>query len=213
MQKYLPKKTQPKFTADPWAVREESRVYTFHCHDTISLRSNSFWWLKQGAVKTFTWSEAGTVTVLGYWGAGDIIGQALSSAEPYQIICLTDVEALCISQSFAGASCDRFKPAQHQWPILEAVYRSVQQTERLLCIMRTERMYQRLLKVLVWLAQKFGSPVKQGQLIELRLTHQELAELIGTTRVTVTRLLGQMEKEGLIVRPRSYCIVLSEQAE
>lgn len=189
---------QPKFVSGAWGVPPESKLYTFCRYNTIPSKPDRFWLLKKGAVKTFTWSEEGTVTILGYWGAGDVIGQLLSGAKPYRPLCLTNVEALCVS---------------HQWDqLLEAVYRSVQQTEKLLCILRTERMYQRLLKGLVWLAQKFGSSVKQGRIIELRLTHQELAELVGTTRVTVTRLLRQMEKEGLITRPRSYCIVLRKAA-
>ena len=176
-------------------ISANSRVYTFGDHETISLKPNVFWLLKQGAVKTFTWNEAGTVVTLGYWGPEDVIGQPLSRVEPYEIQCLTRVEAVCIPQ--------------HQWEqVSEAICRSIQQMERLLCIVRSDRVYQRLLGILVWLAQKFGRQVEQGQLIELRLTHQELAEIAGTTRVTVTRLLYQFEKEGKISRPRRHCILL-----
>jgi CRP-like cAMP-binding protein len=68
-----------------------------------------------------------------------------------------------------------------------------------------------LLKLLNWLAKKFGRQVEQGQLINLRLTHQEIAEILGTTRVTITRLLNEFEQRGAIKRlPRQF-IVLQEQ--
>lgn len=57
----------------------------------------------------------------------------------------------------------------------------------------------------MWLAQKFGREVEQGQLIDLRLTHTDIAEVIGGTRVTVTRLLSQFEQDGIINRPRRHC--------
>jgi CRP-like cAMP-binding protein len=91
---------------------------------------------------------------------------------------------------------------------LDALFLHTQQAEELLSIVRNERMHSRLQQILVWLAQKFGREVNSGRLIDLRLTHQAIAEVIGTTRVTVTRLLNQFEREGVISRPRRHYIVL-----
>lgn len=171
------------------------RLHTFSPREVIPLKAEAFWLLKQGAVKTVTWNEDGTTITLGYWGIGDVIGQPLSQVNPYQIECLTFVEATCIPIN----QCD--------W-LSDSIRRHIQHTEELLCIIRSERMYQRLHKTLVWLAKKFGREVEQGKLIELPLTHQELAEIIGTTRVTVTKLINQFEQEGLIFRPRRNLIVM-----
>ena len=92
---------------------------------------------------------------------------------------------------------------------LDAIFRHIQQTEELLWIVRQASTHARLLQMLIWLARKFACKVEQGQLIDVRLTHQELAEVIGTTRVTVTRLLSQFEREGIIYRPRRNFIVLN----
>jgi CRP-like cAMP-binding protein len=69
------------------------------------------------------------------------------------------------------------------------------------------------LKVLTFLGNKFGHQVDRGQLIDLRLTHQELADLIGATRVTVTKILNQLEQDGLISRPRRHLIVVCNKAK
>jgi CRP-like cAMP-binding protein len=177
----------------------ESRLHTFAPHDLLPLQQDAFWLVKQGAVKTFTWNEDGSVITLGYWGSGDVIGQPLSQVSPYQVQCLTYVEASCVPWHQCNWLSDAFR-------------RHIQQTEELLCIVRSERMHQRLLKILNWMAVKFGRSVDQGRLIEIPLTHQELAEVIGTTRVTVTRLINLFEQDGVISRPRRNFIVLHSKS-
>lgn len=53
------------------------------------------------------------------------------------------------------------------------------------------------------------SPLKDGKgLIERAPTHQELAELVGSSRETVTRTLAAFEREGLIVIERKRITLL-----
>ena len=171
------------------------RLHSFSPREIIPLQSDCFWLLKRGVVKTCTWNEEGTAITLGYWGTGDVVGQPLSLVSPYQIECLNLVEAV----SVPVRQCD--------W-LSDSICRHIQQTEELLYIVRSERMYHRLVKILAWLARKFGREVERGKLIDLPLTHQELAEIIGTTRVTVTKLINQLEQEGVITRPRRNSIVV-----
>lgn len=171
------------------------RQHSFCCGDSIPLQPETLWRIEQGVVRTLTWSEQGTLTVLGYWAQGDVVGQPLSRLSPHVIECLTTVEISCIPS--------------HQWhDALDAIFLHTQQTQELLNIVRIERVTQRLLQLLVWLTQKFGREVNSGKLIDLRLTHQAIAELIGATRVTVTRLLKQFEQEGIIARPSRSFILL-----
>ena len=48
------------------------------------------------------------------------------------------------------------------------------------------------------LVRDFGVPTASGIMIDLKLSHQALAELIGSTRVTVTRLLGILRQKQVI---------------
>lgn len=68
---------------------------------------------------------------------------------------------------------------------------------------------QRLAHLLLDLAEQFGSAVDDGIRIGLRLSHQELANLIGTTRETVTPMLGRMRTDGMIGGKRE-CVVLTD---
>lgn len=167
----------------------------FNRHDLIPLLPDTLWNITRGVVRTLTWSDQGTLTVLGYWGVGDVVGQPLSKLQPYQIECLTSVEVEGI-------------PAHQYHLYLGAILSHTQQAEELLSIIHQERVYYRLQQFLTWLAGRFGRAVNTGQLIDLRLTHQVISESIGTTRVTVTRLLNQFEREEIISRPKRQLIVL-----
>ncbi|MEC9028805.1 MAG: helix-turn-helix domain-containing protein, partial [Cyanobacteriota bacterium] len=48
----------------------------------------------------------------------------------------------------------------------------------------------------------------QGITIDLRLSHQSIAEAIGSTRVTITRLLGDLRNSGLVQIDRKKITVL-----
>ena len=172
-----------------------SKHHKFDKGDIIPQTNNSLWLIKKGVVRTLTWNETGKTIILGYWGEGDLVGLPLSKVDPYQAQCLNVVEAICI-------------PWEKCSYLFKEISHCVGQTDELLRIIRTEKMYERLTKLLIWLARKFGSQVSQGILIELRLTHHELADMIGSTRVTVTRLLNQLDKEKIIMRPCRFSIIV-----
>ena len=48
------------------------------------------------------------------------------------------------------------------------------------------------------LCRDFGVPGAEGITIDLKLSHQAIAEAIGSTRVTITRLLGDLRTAGLV---------------
>lgn len=69
---------------------------------------------------------------------------------------------------------------------------------------------QRIRMLLKILAGENGEKTPAGMKINLRLTHQEIADMAGLTRETVTRVLNQWRREGLITIPRSRNILLNE---
>ncbi len=171
---------------------------TFTRRSLLPLRRDALWVLETGVVRTVTVFEDGNSVTLGMWGPGDIVGRILANADPYQIECLTPVEAQLL-------------PASRWHEVTEAMISHIQQSGELMEILHCRNAESSLLRLLSWLAKRFGQKVEQGQLIDLRLTHQDIAELIGLTRVTITRLLSDLERQGLIQRRERQFIVLHEQ--
>jgi len=185
-------------SSSSYSIATEAVQRKFNPRALLPLAQNHLWKVESGAVRTMTWLEDGTTITLGLWGAGDVVGQPLSQVNPYQVECLTKVEAVNFSI--------------HHWQQREeALFACLRQAEELLVIRSYRRTDEMLLRLLDWLAQKFGREADQGRLIDLRLTHQDLAELLGSTRVTVTRMLSQFEQQGLIARLPLHRIVLKEE--
>lgn len=65
----------------------------------------------------------------------------------------------------------------------------------------------RLNHLLLDLAEQFGVAIDGGIRLGLKLSHQEIANLIGTTRETVTILMGKLKSEGLISGQRQTVIL------
>ncbi|WP_166823746.1 Crp/Fnr family transcriptional regulator [Thalassoroseus pseudoceratinae] len=66
---------------------------------------------------------------------------------------------------------------------------------------------ERVIYLLLELAEKYGQPSADGVRLTIRLSHQELANIIGTTRESVTMLLGELQTEGLVKIERRRIIL------
>ena len=82
--------------------------------------------------------------------------------------------------------------------IIRHLSRRLDAAERELEAMAYQRVDQRLARKLLDLGQRFGVKTERGTLIEARLTQQELAEMIGTTRETLAHTLGDFRRNDLI---------------
>jgi len=56
----------------------------------------------------------------------------------------------------------------------------------------------RLARVLVRFSKQYGVPTERGVRIELPVTHQDLANMIGTARETVSRNMARFRQQGYV---------------
>ena len=70
----------------------------------------------------------------------------------------------------------------------------------------------RLANLLIRFANDFGQEVEEGKMIEIILTHQEIANLLGVSRVTVTKTLNKLIDEEIIkIKERKIYILDDEK--
>ncbi|ERT08957.1 bacterial regulatory s, crp family protein [Lyngbya aestuarii BL J] len=179
----------------PSSQNSDQKSRDFYRRDLIPLMPEALWKIESGIVRTMTWNQEGNQISLGYWGVGDVIGQPLSRLDPFQVECLTPVRVSLI-------------PPQDWSQELDSILSHIQQAQELHSIVQTQSTDLRLLNFLNWLAKKFGNVTELGLLIDVRLTHLEIADVIGITRVSVTRMMQKLERKGIILRPRRHCIIL-----
>ena len=65
----------------------------------------------------------------------------------------------------------------------------------------------RLTSLLLDLIEQYGRTTAEGIVLEIKLSHQDLASVIGATRESVTVLLGEMQLEGLLQVRRQQIVV------
>ncbi len=70
---------------------------------------------------------------------------------------------------------------------------------------------ERLAGALLELAEKFGVRDSRGTLLTIKLTHADLAELVGASRQRSTEQLGDFERERVIIREGRRLIIVPEK--
>ena len=66
---------------------------------------------------------------------------------------------------------------------------------------------ERVVHLLIELAEKYGEDSDDGVVLKIRLSHQEMASVIGSTRETVTVILGQLQNENLVTIARRRIVI------
>jgi global nitrogen regulator NtcA len=114
----------------------------------------------------------------------------------YHAVAFTSVELLSVP-------IDQVEKALKDDPelsvfMLQGLSSRILQTEMMIETLAHRDMGSRLVSFLLILCRDFGIPSTNGITIDLKLSHQEIAEAIGSTRVTVTRLLGELRQKQMI---------------
>ncbi|MGD2154855.1 MAG: Crp/Fnr family transcriptional regulator, partial [Gemmatimonadales bacterium] len=70
----------------------------------------------------------------------------------------------------------------------------------------------RLAGTIIWLADRYGSESERGIEVPYWFTHQEIADLIGSTRETVTTVLAEFKRLGLVDSYNHHFLLLDRHA-
>ena len=200
-----PRSSRNDFVAVLEQLYRERTLSPYSASRAIPLRLDEVFIICRGIVQLFTIQQDGSETLLGLAGPSMPIGLPLTVVEPYWATALTDVNLLPLSMTEIETS-----------PILMAgicrhlMFR-LQQSEAWLSISGKRLVADRLRQLLLLIAQDFGQVETSGVRIPVRLTHHQLATAIGTTRVTVTRLLKEFKEEGWLQTQQRYLILQLEQ--
>lgn len=71
----------------------------------------------------------------------------------------------------------------------------------------TQDVNRRIISFLIRLAREHGQPENGSIRIDIPLTHQEFANMVGTTRETVNRLMNQLKKDTIIDMNRQGIVI------
>ncbi|MEM9275722.1 MAG: global nitrogen regulator NtcA [Cyanobacteria bacterium P01_F01_bin.143] len=157
--------------------------------------------LVKGAVKLSRVYEAGEEITVALLRENSVFGvlsliTGQKSDRFYHAVAFTPVELL-------SAPIEQVERALKENPdlsmlMLRGLSSRILQTEMMIETLAHRDMASRLVSFLLILCRDFGVPTSEGIRIDLKLSHQAIAEAIGSTRVTVTRLLGDLRDQEMI---------------
>ncbi|HTR03752.1 MAG TPA: Crp/Fnr family transcriptional regulator [Thermoanaerobaculia bacterium] len=202
---------------EPGQLQSLSRVATarrYESAETILRESDpgdQFFVIVQGSVKVFVDSPDGREVVLTHLQAGDFFGEmALLEGETRSasVTALTASEVVVLAREdfFAALAAD-FALARK---VLQALSARLRRANEIIESLALQDVGGRLARYLLRLADESGQPPVDGFFVVHRPTHQEIANSIGATRETVTRMLKQFEDRKLIRIKGSMVWVPSE---
>jgi CRP-like cAMP-binding protein len=155
--------------------------------------------LKKGKVRLYRSSEDGKQLTVDLLGDGNIFGETSSFSLNDD---LTYAEALsdtylCVigKKEFEHLIEQKPKLAIKFIEILSARLKETYEMSENIALRNVQY---RVLSLLLRLSEKFGRRNKEWQTIDIKITHNDIASMIGSTRETVSATISQLKKQGYI---------------
>jgi CRP-like cAMP-binding protein len=170
--------------------------------DTVVFFENeegdSFFMILEGRIKVTILGDDGREIILSVLGPGDFFGEmALLDNEPRSAtaIAVEESELLILNRAdFQGVATKRSITAA----LIKVLTARLRRANHQISTLALLDVYGRVARVILDMAREEGKRLKDGRIAFRRATHQEIANRIGTTRETVTRMLKDLERQGLI---------------
>ena len=181
---------------------QELPLQQYQRGDEISVLDSGIWQVYRGVVQVSKVQQDGTEIISGWVTADGVFGNIADVTTIYRAVALGDVYA----KRYSTQDVIRY-PALAKQFIAQFSDRLIK-SQQLLTIIAIAKVEERLKHLLSFLGQEIGQPVEDGVRLEVRFTHQHLAESIHTTRVTITRILGDFQKKDLVYFDRDRHLVI-----
>ena len=155
--------------------------------------------LKKGQVKVSIVSEEGREVILSLLGPGSVFGElSLLDGKPRSanVVATEDTDLLMLRRSDFIQLI--YKTPQIATALLAELATRLRKTDRQIEGLALLDVTSRISETLLQLATEQGTETADGVVIESRPTHQELANMSGTTRETVSRVIKRLEGQGYI---------------
>jgi CRP/FNR family transcriptional regulator, cyclic AMP receptor protein len=157
------------------------------------------YFVMMGRVRLYEILPDGRAITLSILGVNDVFAQSNNQNNYFH-----DIYAECMKESIvASIQESALEMLMEQSPLLGSriIYsfsQQLSQSQVLIEGLLGRDVSLRLINILLKLALEFGTAEGNRVTIDLGLTHQELADMIGSNRVTVTRKLLELQKKKLI---------------
>lgn len=171
-----------------------------------------FHYVKRGKVKIVKMAQDGREHIINILGPGEVFAEVLlfnRGPYPATSVALEDsVIGIIKNTDLENVIVDNPRIALHIIRVMNKKLLHAQMKIKTLALSDT---FARTAQILGRLAQQYGQQVPGGIRIDIDMTRQDLANLVGTTRETASRVLSSMKKDKVIDLIDQQIVILDEK--
>ena len=188
------------------AIKFAKREHIYTCGD----KDEQVYFIESGQIKLLMLSPEGKECLLAIHAAGDIFGELCLSGFGARLETAKAMEDTVVKQIpyptfFARLGRDKLFEGFVQYLTVR-----IADQQQMIANLVTVDSEQRLGKTLLNLARTLGKKDPRSIRIELKITHEELSEMVGTTRPRVSIFMQRFRNLGLIETNENNFLVIKE---
>ena len=185
-------------------IAKHASVYTGGEQDEM------VYFIESGQVKLLMLSPEGKECMLAIHASGDVFGELCLSGIAGRLETATAMEDTLLKR----VPCAKFLERLATDSLLEGFVKylavRVADQQEVIANLVTVDSEQRLGKTLLHLARQLGKKGRRSTRIELRISHEELSNMIGTTRPRVSVFMQRFRNLGLIELSEEHYLIVKE---
>lgn len=193
------------FNSRAVTIAKNDNVYT--CGDTDEF----VYFIESGQVKLLMLSPEGRECLLAIHASGEVFGELCLSGIGERLETATAMEETVLKQ----IPCSKFFSRLNTDNLFEGFIRylavRIADQQQVIANLVTVDSEQRLGKTLLSLARTLGKKDPRSIRIELKITHEELSEMVGTTRPRISVFMQRFKNLGLIELNEDQYLIIKEK--
>jgi CRP/FNR family transcriptional regulator, cyclic AMP receptor protein len=186
-------------------IAKHEHVYT--CGDNAEM----VYFIESGHIKLLMLSPEGKECLLAIHTAGDIFGELCLSGLGSRLETATAMEETSLKQIPCSSFFARLKRDLLFEGFVQYLAVRIADQQQVIANLVMVDCEQRLGKTLLQLARKLGERDPRSRCIEHRISHEELSEMVGTTRPRISKFMQRFRNLGLIETSAERFLIIKEK--
>jgi CRP/FNR family transcriptional regulator, cyclic AMP receptor protein len=186
-------------------IARHSNVYT--CGD----QDEMVYFIESGQIKLLMLSSEGKECLLAIHSAGDVFGELCLSGLGTRLETATAMKQTMLKQIHSSQFLGRLSRDSLFEGFVRYLAVRIADQQQVIANLVTVDSEQRLGQTLLQLARTMGKKDPRSIRIELRISHEELSEMVGTTRPRISLFMQRFHNLGLIETSREHFLIIKEK--
>ncbi len=193
-------------------INSHTRKIAKHDHAyTCGDQDGMVYFLASGQVKLLMLSPEGKECILAIHTAGDIFGELCLSGVGARLETAVAMEETELKQIPSASFFARLQHDSLFEGFVQYLTVRIADQQQVIANLVTVDSEQRLGKTLLQLARKLGKKDPRSIRIEHKISHEELSEMVGTTRPRISEFMQRFRTLGLIEKNADHFLIIKEQ--